>query len=188
MRSSRLFPSAAAVLLLCLTPVMSQGQDLTLGRLFSTPAERAALDAARSELLADTGADLESSLGSDAETVAPIPDISLSLGGSVVRSNGRHTLWLNGDAVDEEDLPPGYRVVRQQFVTALEVKSDNRVAVIKPGQVLHLRSGRVSEPGLAEPAPVPAVEAQDISTSPGQVNAPASPTVLSVLTTLVEHL
>lgn len=78
-----------AILALTALPyVPCQGQEL--GRLFFSPAERAALDAQR-----------RAGTVSAAVTRAPEP---LRLDGYVLRADGRTTVWVNGKAAGGESL------------------------------------------------------------------------------------
>lgn len=78
-----------AILALTVLPYVScQGQEL--GRLFFSPAERAALDAQR-----------RAGTVSAAVTRAPEP---LRLDGYVLRADGRTTVWVNGEAAGGESL------------------------------------------------------------------------------------
>ncbi|MGH8722325.1 MAG: hypothetical protein ACREU4_10095, partial [Burkholderiales bacterium] len=85
---------AAALLLLCavLAPGAAPAQEL--GRLFFTPEQREALDARRRARLPDKPAAL-----------APSPTTRID--GSVTRSSGRATLWVDGAAVPDGTQPEG---------------------------------------------------------------------------------
>lgn len=68
--------------------------DSSLGRLFYSPQERAALDRVRRS--------------GEVEARA-IGGGQLSINGQVVRSTGERTLWINGQARPAEQLPEGWR-------------------------------------------------------------------------------
>ncbi|MDO8908506.1 MAG: hypothetical protein Q7W55_08400 [Pseudohongiella sp.] len=124
----------------------SLGQSSELGRFFSTPAERAQLDRLRAEMIAGmTEIQIPQPDALGDETVSELPpDLFLYLAGSVSRRDGYVTLWLNGAAVDQRDLPEGYEVVRQGPVTMLQIKSGKDVYLIRPGQELNLRARSIS--------------------------------------------
>lgn len=67
------------------TPVMAEPQ--ALGRLFFTPAERAALDRARAGIPAD----------SDQTSTVIAPKRATRLNGFVERSDGKATVWVDGE-------------------------------------------------------------------------------------------
>ena len=81
----------ALLLLLATLPVWSQGESL--GRLFTTPQQRSALD--RERLL---GQSQRSSLDSEA---------SYTYNGEVRRSSGNNTRWINGEPQTAGGRDPG---------------------------------------------------------------------------------
>ena len=85
----------ALLLLLATLPVWSQGEPL--GRLFTTPQQRSALD--RERLL---GQSQRSTLDSEA---------SYTYNGEVRRSSGNNTRWINGEpqpgTAGNPGVPPG---------------------------------------------------------------------------------
>ena len=89
----------AALLLagVLLAPCAVSAQEL--GRLFFTPEQREALDARRRARLPDRPAAL-----------APSPTTRLD--GSVKRSLGKSTVWVDGSAVPEGTQPEGLRIRR----------------------------------------------------------------------------
>ena len=98
-----------------------------LGRLFFSPEQRAALDARRKARVPDKPA------------AAPIvASPTTRLDGYVRRSDGRSTVWVNGDRADDASPRADGRV----SVTVGE--SDARVP-LKPGEVLDRGSGEVHD-------------------------------------------
>ena len=81
----------ALLLLLATLPVWSQGESL--GRLFTTPQQRSALD--RERLL---GQSQRSTLDSEA---------SYTYNGEVRRSSGNNTRWINGEPQPAASRSPG---------------------------------------------------------------------------------
>jgi hypothetical protein len=114
----------------------------TLGRLFFTPAQRAALDEARQR-------------GRVADTDTPATEGSITFHGYVKPSDGNPTVWLNGQAVTPRQLPPQVAIIKGATgVTAVTVqlgKSQRRVQP-KVGQRVDLGSGKVSEASAELPA------------------------------------
>ena len=115
-----------AVLLLCLAfcPALAAQE---MGRLFFTPEQREALDARRRARVPDKPA---------AAPVAASPTTRLD--GYVTRSDGKHTVWVNGDTADDSAPQADGRV----SVPA----GDSRARVrLKPGQVLDRGTGEVTD-------------------------------------------
>lgn len=122
---------AAALLLLCavLAPA-AQAQEL--GRLFFTPEQRDALDARRKARLPDKPAAL-----------APSPTTRVN--GSVKRSLGKSTVWVDGSAVPEGTQPEGLRIRRSgdpSRVTVI-VGEDGRRVELRVGETLDRATGEV---------------------------------------------
>lgn len=91
----------------------------TLGRLFFTPAQRAAWDQQR-----QLQPELESREGA-----------LLSVDGQVRRSSGRHTTWINGRASTEAvPLPDGVRHLR--VGEAIRLESGERTDILKGGRLI----------------------------------------------------
>jgi hypothetical protein len=92
--SQRRFPFrharlSCALLLATALPMPAAAQEL--GRLFFTPEQRRALDRQREFNLVERG------------EIAEEP--ALTIDGVVTRTSGRHTVWINGVAYDDEDVP-----------------------------------------------------------------------------------
>lgn len=123
---------AAALLLVCaaLAPRAAIAQEL--GRLFFTPEERAALDARRRAKLPDKPAAL---------VVSPTTRIN----GSVKRSSGKSTLWLDGYAVTDGTQPEGLRVRRSGDPSRVIVTigEDGRRVEMRVGETLDRATGEV---------------------------------------------
>jgi hypothetical protein len=115
----------ALALLLCMafSPALPAQE---LGRLFFTPEQREALDARRRARVPDKPA------------AAPvIASPTTRLDGYVHRSDGKHTVWVNGDTADAAPQADG-RVP----VTAGDGGARVR---LKPGQVLDRGTGEVTD-------------------------------------------
>ncbi len=98
-----------------------------LGRLFFTPEQREALDARRRARVPDKP--------------APVPlavSPTTRLDGYVRRSDGRSTVWVNGDtAYDSRPQPDGS--------VAVGVGDGGSRVRLKPGEVLDRSSGEVTD-------------------------------------------
>ncbi|HFD80056.1 MAG TPA: hypothetical protein ENK05_06670 [Gammaproteobacteria bacterium] len=135
---------------LMLTLLCFPGMAATLhadpyGKLFTTPAQRAMLDAHSdpSETIAADG---------DAEVANAAPARLIEFNGTLVSSSGRREIWINGQR--DRGLPPGYRLrpVGRDRVR-LHGNADSRPRVLKAGQVLIPASGQVLEQyALEQPA------------------------------------
>ena len=141
-----------------MVPCLSAGADApAIGRLFSTPAERAGLDRLR-----QLG---EQTLPPDDQPVTVIapPEPAreqYTLDGFVRRSSGKSTIWINRVPRSEHEISQGI-LVRQQLskppAVSILLPSGQRLN-LKPGQTFDNASGRVSEVYEAVPdAPEPEV-------------------------------
>jgi hypothetical protein len=113
-----------------LAPCAVAAQEL--GRLFFTPEQRDALDARRKARLPDKPAAL-----------APSPTTRVD--GSVKRSLGKSTVWVDGSAVPEGTQPEGLRIRRggdASRVTVI-VGEDGRRIEMRVGETLDRASGEV---------------------------------------------
>jgi len=147
-----------------ITLLMLMGLSLTgglsfaaepLGRFFFTPAQRAQLDTARSQKSRVT---LASEKEQDA--AAPVAEI-LTLGGSVRRSDGKSTVWINNRAVNDRETTGGVIVdrLRPNGALSLQVPQSARSIELKVGQSVDIVSGTIEEPyarQLTAPQPEPA--------------------------------
>src|SRR6185295_15860114 len=88
---------AIALLALAIAPAPAQAQEL--GRLFFTPEQRAALDARRKARVPDKPA-----------ATPVIEQPATRIDGTVRRSGGRSTVWVNGEAVPENPRSEGARL------------------------------------------------------------------------------
>lgn len=130
-----------------------------LGRLFFTPAERAALDAQRK--LAVEMANRPVRKDSDAPK-APPPKM-VTLNGVLRRSDGETTIWVNGQAVHERfrdvDVMPG-SISRE--AVAVQLPGSGRRVKLKVGQSVDSTTGVVEENYQRSPEP----EEPDTATGP----------------------
>jgi hypothetical protein len=121
-----------------------------LGRLFLTPAERAYLERLRlidSQLLPIVLDETERSLE---EPVAPPPepeDVIYRHGGTMRRSDGSYTVWLNNAPVDQSALPGNIQLLTPYSRGELRISDPdgNRDFRVKPGQILNLTQGTLQE-------------------------------------------
>lgn len=141
--------------LLCLPA--AQGREL--GKLFFTPAERAALDRERQR----------SGMPEGAANQAPAFSGNLTLDGYVRRSGGRSTVWINGQPQYGRDAGQPVRITEKTGSAGqvwIKPPDAPRSFPLKAGQVLTPASGEVRERYQLDPTPAPA---QPVGTPPPPV-------------------
>jgi hypothetical protein len=128
-----------------------------LGRFFFTPAQRAQLDIARSQ---KSRAALANEPTNETAAAQPLPEV-LTYRGSVRRSDGKSTVWLNNRTVQDQQPVEGLAVVGRVNANGdvtLQVPQTNRKIELKPGQSVDIGSGIVEEPfarNVTAPKPEP---------------------------------
>lgn len=133
---------AALAALLTAAPARSQGTDL--GRLFTTPAERATLDLRRNGA---GPAYNNPQLGAAPALPAPVasppppPPEPVQLNGVVRRSSGKSTVWLN-----QQPQIDGSNHLQDDQSLSLRLSS-GRIVILKPGQSFNPADGTVQEAG-----------------------------------------
>lgn len=116
-----------------------------LGRLFFTPAERAALDITRIQKRVPEKPVLAAEQQVDA---APPPPQVITFDGVVRRSDGKSTLWLNNRPFDEREGLSGLAVtgrIRPDGGVTLQVPETGASINLRVGQRAELHTGRVVE-------------------------------------------
>ena len=109
----------------------------SLGRLFLTPQQRAALDVRRASRVPDRPV---------AEVVVESPTAHVE--GQVVRSDGRSTVWVNGLPVREGSRSEGLRVappVGAADSVTLSVGEGERSVRLKVGESMNRDTGEVRD-------------------------------------------
>jgi hypothetical protein len=149
------------------TPASSAPAEM--GRLFFTPAQRAAMDEARRRPQAAVAVSQ-----ADAPPPPPPPGY-VTLNGVVRRSDGTTTVWLNNKQVRGRESEEGVLVRPSRAGAApgsvtVQVPQTGQVVDIQVGQQLEINSGEVKEayrgpPRLGTPAevtPAPRQESPDL--------------------------
>lgn len=155
--SNRVVWAASIVLLMSSMPAEAQ----SLGRLFTTAAERAALNLKREALFEEQS--LQELRIPDTPVVVEAQPQELGtvqLTGIVRRADGLHTVWLNGVPVDEADLPAHVRLLQQGDAAVLAVQVQGREFMLKPGQSLDAGQGIVRESFEVTPEQIIAIQAE----------------------------
>ena len=115
-------------------PPAAQAQSL--GRLFLTPAQRAALDLRRASRVPDK----------PAAVIVESPTARIN--GQVVRSDGRSTVWVNGAPVREGTRSGGLRVApasRTADEVTLAIGEGERRVELKVGESVNRDTGEVRD-------------------------------------------
>ena len=124
----------ATLLALLLALPAGQAAAQELGRLFFTPEQRDALDARRKARLPDKPA-----------ASAPAPTTRID--GTVKRSRGKSTVWVNGEAVPDGTQPEGLRLRRGEDASRVTVTigEDGRRREMRVGETLDRATGEVKD-------------------------------------------
>lgn len=131
------------MLLVVLSPAMAASAD-QLGRLFTTPAERAYLDKMRRQGLPDAAQ--TTGEGVDLLKLEHAPVV---FNGVVIRNGNQSEYWVNGKKVADN------KIVKQtapaSTTIAVKKPDSRRYVTLKPGQKLDNNSGRIIEAYQALP-------------------------------------
>ena len=137
------------------------------GRMFFTPAQRAALDSFRKQNI-QSAIVIEDDRDKDLVVAPPPPSgpEHMSVGGMVRRSDGKNTAWINNRAV-EAGQPGGVNVApgKNDNRVKLTAPQSGRSFELKVGQTVDVTSGTIEEGyarrAVAKPVPVPEPEPAD---------------------------
>ncbi len=134
----------------------------SFGRIFSTPDERASLDSQRDAMLRDmTEAERLAALSAPVlETVVDVQPTMIQMGGIVRRSDGTHTVWLNGVPVSERELPANVQLDMLSGLGVLRVRTPTDVYSLRPGQTLNATTGELRESYQVTPEQIAAINAE----------------------------
>jgi hypothetical protein len=120
----------------------------SFGKVFSTPQERQYLDRERENALRELSEQELLVLLDVPPTVEIIMEQAprlIHMGGSVRRADGNHTIWLNGVAVSQGDLPANARLEFVRGLGVLHVQGIDREYIMRPGQTLNADTGAIRE-------------------------------------------
>jgi len=130
-------PWALCVLFALVAAVPSAARAQSLGRLFLTPQQRAALDVRRASRVPDKPV---------AEVVVESPTARVD--GQVVRSDGRSTIWVNGVSVREGSQSEGLRLAPSPSAAdsvTLSVGESERSVRLRVGESMNRDTGEVRD-------------------------------------------
>lgn len=150
------------LLAVCCLGSVSQLEAQTLGRLLTTPAQRAQLDRVRIQVLQPGSnavvEDEEPEPAPEPVELNPVQQ-TFQLGGTLLRSDGSLQVWINGVAYNEESLPENMEILRPYARGQLRITDPvrNTSYLLKPGQTLNLTTGEIYEGyQQAQPLAIPA--------------------------------
>jgi hypothetical protein len=163
---------ACCALVTAAVPAPASAQE-RLGRMFFTPAQRTSLDIARNQRARAT-----LSTDRSEEEAAPAAQ-TITYGGMVRRDDGKSTIWLNNQPVNDRDAVGGAAIVgrvRADGGVTLQVPQSGRRVDLKPGQSVELLSGAIEEAYSRRPLPEPEPKPKPGAKPPaGKGGKPASP-------------
>lgn len=120
-------------------------------KLFSTPAERAELERRRLMLVRPESVQVQVAQPVELVELPTVAeeqvDVIISLGGSMLRADGTYTIWVNGNPVNQEDLPDYMELLTPFSQGRMRIRNELNGSdyEVKPGQVLNLTSGQLLE-------------------------------------------
>ena len=126
--------AAGSLVVLGLLVPAAAGAQQTLGRLFFTPEQRETLDG-RKKVPANPSAPI---------SISP----TTRLDGVVIRSHGKSTIWMDGNALPDGVRPEGLRVRRGDDPTRVRVGvgDEGRLTTVRVGQQVDRVSGEIKDP------------------------------------------
>jgi len=129
-------------------------------RLFTTPEQRAVLDRRRAGIEEPELLEEVSELIAELINVLPLEleepvDQVYALQGVVRRSDNYYTVWLNNEAIDQQDLPENMELLTPYSQGRLRIRKPQTGEYfdMKPGQVLNLTRGQLLESYQVVPEP-----------------------------------
>ena len=133
---------ALALIVMTATGVATAAE---LGRMFFTPAQRAALDAARKQNVRVDIGNEDNEKPATAAAPAPVPQ-NVSVNGLIQRSDGNSTVWLNNKPITGQSSG-GLNISTRKGDTRvkLSVPDTGRSVDLKVGQTVEILSGTVEE-------------------------------------------
>lgn len=134
---------------LCVLMTFSlEAASQNFGKLFTTPEERQYLDGLRENFLQRTeleGFNISEQFKPLLESTAPDQNVEFELSGFMKRRNGGKAVWLNGKALNENELPQNVTIVSRKGLEMLRFVVQKNVHYIKAGQTLNIETGHVRE-------------------------------------------
>lgn len=137
------------ILLLSLPMLAMAAEPAPLGRLFLTPGERAALDTIRQnnrppEKIITPGT---VTTGENEESTRSPAAPVVTVHGYVKRSDGKGTVWVNGQPLQEKSIANNIEIGKLQGNT-----NDVQIKLPSTGQTVKLKAGQSYDPGSGKVA------------------------------------
>lgn len=161
-------PVLGGLLLVAMLPAMAADD---LGRLFTTPAERAQLDEARRGAPMPVAAPVIVSRDAGTDGTDQDAASTLTLRGVVERSGGRSTAWVNDTNTYQGDVGAVHRQVQRTAIAGgavtVALPDGNAPVQMKVGQTLDTQRAQIRDLGTDPvpesdvPAPAPADAEED---------------------------
>jgi hypothetical protein len=142
------FNRSIILALLALTPSLASAQSSSMGLLFTSPEEREYLDYLREDFLertASQGFDIQTEEIPQIEAEEIEQNVEFHLDAIITNQDGSHTIWLNGSAVREFDLPDQVDLVHRSGRDMLQISTSTATYLLKPGQTVNLSTGDLWE-------------------------------------------
>ncbi len=119
------------VFLITVTPLIVSAKEYPFGRLFTTPQERAYLDAPAPQ---------------SQESSETILDDRVYLSGFIVREDGKNTVWINGEGIPSSQAM-GNLIISNPNTSSgtVYIRQGKSAQQLKPGQVWNPNDGKVQE-------------------------------------------
>ncbi len=155
----------------------SSVQAQTFGKVFTSQEEREYLDYLRDDFV--TRSQLRT-FNIDEDVIPDIPDavvteeapvvVTYKFGGIMTRINGNKMVWLNGQQIAENNLPPDFSLVNSNLGPLLRITSEGRRFELKPGQTINMQSGLVTDSYQSSNQPAAAPPAAPDNASENLIN------------------
>jgi hypothetical protein len=172
-----------AILLMLIVAGNAAGAEI--GRFFFTPAQRAALDAARKQnVRVEIGNEETEKQPTAAAPAAPVPQ-TIRFNGMIQRSDGKNTVWLNNKPVTESSSG-GLNIStnRNDPRLKLQVQESGRSMDLKVGQSAEIVSGTIEE-GYKRRVP-PKIDDKAVGPGSGNDAAPVQKRTAEAATDSIE--
>lgn len=150
------------IILFALFPALANAEEqVPLGRLFFTPTERSTLEILRQNSKAPDRIIKADEIAKD--DVAPVAAATPSaikpviMNGYIGRSDGKNTVWINDQAVSDNNADKALSVGRLKK-NQVQVTVNHKTANLKPGQVYDPNSGRIFDHLSEVPKPIASEE------------------------------
>lgn len=147
-----LFCTLSAMLAFATVGLSKSATAQSLQRLFTTPEQRLVLDRRRARASQPDLVDEVTELIAEVIDILPLEilkpvDVVYALQGIVRRGDNHYTVWLNNEALDQQDLPENMELLAPYSQGRLRIHKPRTGEYfdVRPGQVLNLTRGELLE-------------------------------------------